>query len=103
HVADLADAHLRAIERLGGGTPSQALNLGTGRGHSVREVIDTVRSVSGQVVPFEEAPRRAGDPPTLVADASRARAVLGWEPRYPGLATVVEHAWRWHTRGNGKR
>src|SRR5690606_2801742 len=63
HVVDLADAHLRALERLGAGTPSQALNLGTGRGHSVREVIETVRAVSNRDVPFEPAPRRAGDPP----------------------------------------
>ncbi len=99
HVVDLADAHLRAIERLGAGTPSQALNLGTGRGHSVREVIETVRAVGNRDAPFEAAPRRAGDPPALVADASRAREVLGWEPKYPELATIVEHAWRWHTEG----
>lgn len=103
HVVDLADAHLRAIERLGAGTPSQALNLGTGRGHSVREVIETVRAVSNRDVPFEPAPRRAGDPPALVADASRAREVLGWEPKYPELATIVEHAWRWHTEGKAGR
>ncbi|HEX7086988.1 MAG TPA: UDP-glucose 4-epimerase GalE [Vicinamibacterales bacterium] len=103
HVVDLADAHLRALERLGAGTPSQALNLGTGRGHSVREVIETVRTVSRQDVPFEPAPRRAGDPPMLVADASRAREVLGWEPKYPELSTIVEHAWRWHTEGKAGR
>ena len=98
HVVDLAEAHLRALERLGNGTPSQALNLGTGRGHSVRDVIDAVRAVAGRDVPFEAAPRRPGDPPALVADPSRARETLGWTPRYPGLETIVEHAWRWHTR-----
>jgi UDP-arabinose 4-epimerase len=96
HVADLADAHLRAIECLNGGTPSQAINLGTGVGHSVRQVIDLVGQVSGRHVPFDVAPRRAGDPPELVADPSRARAVLGWTPRYGRLDTIVDHAWKWH-------
>jgi UDP-glucose-4-epimerase GalE len=96
HVADLADAHLRAIECLNGGTPSQAINLGTGVGHSVRQVIDTVGQVSGRHVPFDVAPRRAGDPPELVADPSRARAVLGWTPRSGRLETIVDHAWKWH-------
>jgi UDP-glucose 4-epimerase len=96
HVADLADAHLRALDALDRGTPSQALNLGTGRGHSVRDVIDTVARVSGRDVPFIEAPRRAGDPPELVADPSRARDVLGWSCRYADLETIVRHAWTWH-------
>ena len=96
HVADLADAHLRAIESLNGGARSQAINLGTGVGHSVRQVIDTVGQVSGRHVPFDIAPRRAGDPPELVADPSRARAVLGWTPRYGRLETIVDHAWKWH-------
>lgn len=96
HVVDLADAHLRAIERLGAGTPSQAVNLGTGRGHSVRQVIDAVAAVSGRKVPFDLAPRRAGDPPELVADPSRAHAVLGWTPRFAELPVIVSHAWKWH-------
>jgi UDP-glucose-4-epimerase GalE len=96
HVADLADAHLRAIERLGTGTPSQAINLGTGRGHSVLEVIDTVRRVSGKTVPFVKAGRRAGDPPELVAAPARARDVLGWTCQYAELDVIVGHAWRWH-------
>jgi UDP-arabinose 4-epimerase len=97
HVIDLADAHLRALDRLQAGTPSQAINLGTGRGHSVREVIDTVHRIGGREVPFDLAPRRAGDPPELVADPARARDVLAWTPRYADLATIVEHAWRWHS------
>ena len=97
HVFDLADAHLRALDRLGSGTASQAINLGTGRGHSVREVIDTVTHVSGRTAPFEVAPRRAGDPPELVADPARARAVLEWTPRYADLSTIVSHAWQWHS------
>ena len=80
HVMDLADAHRRALEGLGNGTASQAINLGTGQGHSVRSVIETVNRVGGKKVPFEEAPRRAGDPPELVAApgprAGRARMVL---------------------------
>jgi UDP-glucose-4-epimerase GalE len=97
HVADLADAHLRAIERLQTGTPSQAINLGTGRGHSVLEVIQTVKQVSGGDVPYVAAGRRAGDPPALVAAPARAREVLGWTCQYADLSVIVQHAWRWHT------
>jgi UDP-glucose-4-epimerase GalE len=96
HVMDLADAHRRALEGLGNGTASQAINLGTGQGHSVRSVIDTVNRVGGKKVPFEEAPRRAGDPPELVAAPGRAREVLGWSCRYAALEVIVEHAWKWH-------
>jgi UDP-arabinose 4-epimerase len=98
HVMDLADAHLRAIERLGAGTSSQAINLGTGRGHSVKEVVDTVSRVGGNRVPVIESPRRPGDPPELVAAPARARDVLGWACRYPGIDTIVEHAWAWHRK-----
>ncbi len=98
HVMDLADAHLRALDRLGAGTPSQAINLGTGRGHSVREVVDTVARVSGLAVPTVESPRRPGDPPKLVAAPDRARDVLGWTPRYADLETIVRHAWAWHEK-----
>jgi UDP-glucose-4-epimerase GalE len=98
HVMDLADAHLRALDYLVGGGASTAINLGTGRGHSVREVIDTVERVGGRPVPRTDSPRRAGDPPELVADPGRAKQVLGWTPRYAELAPIVEHAWRWQTR-----
>jgi len=98
HVSDLADAHLAALEYLSGGGGSTALNLGTGRGHSVLEVIAAVEQVTGRTVPRKEAPRRAGDPPSLVADARRAAEVLSWTPRFPDLRTIVEHAWRWHSR-----
>ena len=96
HVIDLADAHRRALEGLDNGTASQAINLGTGQGHSVRSVIDTVNRVGRKKVPFEEAPRRAGDPPELVAAPGRARDVLGWSCRYAALDVIVEHAWKWH-------
>src|SRR5262249_24870476 len=96
HVMDLADAHLRALEHLGNGTASQAINLGTGHGHSVRAVIDTVSRVGGRKVPLDLARRRAGDPPELVAAPGRARDVLGWSCRYAALDLIVEHAWKWH-------
>jgi len=98
HVMDLGDAHLRALDRLRAGAPSQAINLGTGHGHSVKEVVDTVARVSGRTVPFVEAPRRAGDPPELVAAPARARGVLGWTCQFPDLETIVRHAWTWHEK-----
>jgi UDP-arabinose 4-epimerase len=98
HVADLADAHLVALAQLGKGAPSLTLNLGTGRGHSVREVISAVERASGRKVPVRETDRRAGDPPALVADARQAAALLGWKPRYPDLDTIIGHAFRWRDR-----
>lgn len=98
HVLDLADAHLRALDRLRSGTSSQAINLGTGRGHSVREVVDTIARVAGKPVPVVESPRRPGDPPELVAAPERARDVLGWTCRYAELETIVRHAWTWHEK-----
>jgi UDP-arabinose 4-epimerase len=100
HVADLADAHILALQHLTNGTESLKLNLGTGRGHSVREVIATVEKVSGRKVPAREVGRRAGDPPALVADPAKARQVLGWQPKYAALETIVEHAFRWHSRSS---
>ena len=96
HVMDLADAHLRALDRLKNGQSSQAINLGTGRGHSVREVVDAVARVSGRQVPVVEKARRPGDPAELVAAPARAREVLGWICRYAELETIVRHAWAWH-------
>ena len=95
HVDDLATAHLAALERLEPGQMMR-LNLGTGRGHSVREVVDTCRRVTGHPIPAEVSERRPGDPPELVADASRAFQQLQWQPRYADLETIVETAWRWH-------
>lgn len=97
HVMDLADAHVLALRHLVDGGACGALNLGTENGSSVREVIAAVERVSGQPIEVREAARRAGDPPRLVADARRARDLLGWEPRYADLDVVVETAWRWHT------
>lgn len=99
HVSDLADAHVRALGHLLGGGASDALNLGTGRGHSVREVIAAVARASARAVPAVDAPRRAGDPPALVAAPGRAAAVLGWRPVHSSLETIVRTALRWHARG----
>jgi UDP-arabinose 4-epimerase len=96
HVLDLADAHIRALDYLRAGGTSQALNLGNGKGYSVREVVESVERVSGQTVPFEEGPRRPGDPPELIGDARRAIDTFECNPRYPELDTIVETAWRWH-------
>jgi len=94
HVMDLADAHIAVLETLK--TRSVRYNLGTGRGHSVREVIRAVEEVGGRRVPVESGPRRAGDPAMLVADPSAIRRDLGWTPRYAELRQIVETAWRWH-------
>ena len=96
HVTDLAEAHVRALHHLWGGGESVILNLGTGQGHSVREVVQGVEQVSGKPVPAREAPRRPGDPPALVADATQAERILQWRPKRSELSTVVETAWRWH-------
>lgn len=94
HVMDLAEAHVRALSRLDPGA-YRAYNLGTGTGTSVRQVIETVRRVSGKAVPTRSAPRRPGDPPVLVASNARAGAELGWRPTRSGIEQVVEAAWRW--------
>jgi UDP-glucose-4-epimerase GalE len=100
HVSDLADAHVRALDLLLGGGPSRKLNLGTGRGHSVRQVLDAVRAVAGRPVPQVAAARRAGDPPELVADPAAAVALLGPElTARSSLARIVETAWAWHMHG----
>ena len=95
HVTDLGDAHVRAIEALLGGHPSGAYNLGTGAGHSNREVLAAVEKGVGRAVPVVEAPRRAGDPPVLIADASRFQREFDWHPRYSDLETIVATAWEW--------
>jgi UDP-arabinose 4-epimerase len=98
HVSDLAEAHLRALGHLAAGGDSVALNLGTGRGHSVREVIAAVERVGGRKVPQREAARRPGDPPELVADPALALSRLGWQPRHSDLDTIISTALAWETR-----
>jgi UDP-glucose-4-epimerase GalE len=95
HVDDLAEAHLLALEKL---EPDKQMhyNLGIGRGYSVREVIAAVESVTGKKVPVKEGPRRAGDPPVLVASSDKIQKELGWKPRYTDIKSIVETAWNWH-------
>ena len=98
HVADLCSAHLLALRRLLEGGGSARYNLGNGNGFSVREVIQAVRRVTGHAIPVVVQPRRAGDPPVLVADATAARRELGWSPRHDSLDDIVAHAWAWERR-----
>jgi UDP-glucose-4-epimerase GalE len=98
HVSDLADAHVRALADLAGGGASLALNLGTGFGCSVREVIAAVERVGGRAVPQRPVARRLGDPPALVADAALARSRLGWRPQYSDLDTIIRTALAWESR-----
>ncbi len=95
HVADLADAHVRALRWLADRTGAHAFNLGNGEGFSVRQVIEAARRVTSRPIRARVEAAREGDPATLVADASHARAVLGWRPRYHSLDTQLSHAWRW--------
>lgn len=98
HVDDLAVAHLLALEYLKKGGGSRAFNLGTGRGCSVRQVLDMVEEVGGIAVPYHAAPRRVGDPPVLVADNRAAQEVLGWTPKASSLRQIVESAWKWQAK-----
>jgi UDP-glucose-4-epimerase GalE len=96
HVTDLADAHRLALEALEQHGRSAAYNLGNGRPHSVKEVIETVERVTGRPVVWQMAARRAGDPAALFASNGRIQREIGWRPRYADLETIVETAWRWH-------
>lgn len=98
HVSDLADAHALALDYLRDGSSSTAINLGNGQGYSVLEVINAARDVTRQEIPIKIEGRRAGDPSHLVADSSKARSVLGWQPQHAELATIISSAWKWHTK-----
>jgi UDP-glucose 4-epimerase len=95
HVLDLARAHVKALEYLEGGGATTACNLGTGKGASVKEIIETAEAVTGKKIPVEYGDRREGDPPELVADASFAKQTLGWEAEITDLRQIVESAWAW--------
>ena len=97
HVADLADAHVKALAYLERGGASTAVNLGTSRGHSVREVIRSVERISGLRVPVVQSSRRPGDPPILAARSERATQLLGWIPKYVDLDEIIATAWNWHS------
>ncbi len=97
HVLDLADAHVRAVDYLLGGGATVELNLGTGTGTTVKELLDTISKVSGKPFPVENAPRRDGDSTTLVADNQKAKEVLDWEPQF-SLEDIIRSAWNWHSK-----
>jgi UDP-arabinose 4-epimerase len=98
HVCDLAAAHVRAVDHLLAGEPSVSVNLGTGRGYSIRDVITAVEAVGGKPVPVIRSSRRPGDPAALVANPARAQAALLWTPQISDLHTIVRTAWDWHRK-----
>lgn len=96
HVSDLADAHVLALDRLRRGGESGVFNLGVGTGFSVKQVVETVRQVTGHPIPVQIQARRAGDPAVLIASSARARTELGWQPKREKLEQIVSSAWEWH-------
>jgi UDP-glucose 4-epimerase len=97
HVSDLAVAHALSLEYLRAGNASTAINLGNGQGYSVLEVVEAARKVTGREIAVKMEGRRPGDPSHLVADATRAGSVLGWQPQKPDLAAIIGSAWEWHS------
>jgi UDP-glucose 4-epimerase len=103
HVQDLCSAHLLALRKLGEGAATTVYNLGNGNGHSVNEVIEAARRVTGHPIPVRDDPPREGDPPVLVADAQRAREELAWVPQYADIETIIAHAWQWEQKVAAER
>ncbi|MEB3313929.1 MAG: UDP-glucose 4-epimerase GalE [Cyanobacteriota bacterium] len=101
HVCDLADAHVLGLQYLLKGGETTVFNLGNGNGFSVRQVIEAATRVTGRAIPVLESDRRPGDPPSLVGGSQRARQVLGWNPQYSDIDTILTHAWRWHQQRHG--
>jgi UDP-glucose 4-epimerase len=102
HISDLAEAHILALKHLRQGGQTDFLNLGTGDGYSVMDVIECARKVTGKAIPVKIEARRAGDPPKLVADSRKARSVLGWQPAMSDLSSILRSQWEWrqkHPRG----
>lgn len=95
HVCDLSDAHLLLLRALQDGMKYGRFNLGTGTGYSIIQVLNTAKEVTGRTIDFKMQPRRAGDPPALVADGRAARSQLGWNPKLSELSTIIDHAWQW--------
>jgi len=105
HVMDLADAHMKALDYLADGKPSEAFNLGSASGYSVKEMVEAAREATGVDIPAEVGPRRAGDPDSLVASSQKARELLGWEPQYENVTDIIGTAWNWlqqHPNGYSK-
>lgn len=100
HVADLADAHVKALDYALEGNKSTSFNIGTGKGYSVREIIQAVEKVSGIQIAVQEAPRRIGDPPILLADTALSRGSLNWKPKFSELDFMIKTAWEWHSKQN---
>ena len=96
HIDDLAQAHLLALKRLLSGLPGGCFNLGNGSGHSVMQLIETARKVTGKTIPSKVVDRRPGDPAVLIGSSEKAIKTLGWHPRFPELETIIETAWKWH-------
>ncbi|MEN8698081.1 UDP-glucose 4-epimerase GalE [Bacillus infantis] len=96
HVEDLIDAHLLALQYLQNGGKSEIINLGSGQGFSVKEMIEAVREVTGHEIPDKVVPRRSGDPSTLIASSQKAKTVLGWNPQRTSIKQIIEDAWSWH-------
>ncbi len=101
HVVDLAQAHVLGLEYLLNGGDSQIFNLGNGQGFSVQEVIDIAKEVTRREITVEKGDRRPGDPAILVSSSEKAQKVLGWQPQYPDLKTIMTHAWQWHLKRHG--
>lgn len=103
HVTDLAEAHFLALKRMMNLNKSDFFNLGTGKGYSVKELIQEAEKVTGRKVPVKMGPRRAGDPPQLVADNRKAAEILQWTPRHSDLANILKTSWAWHQKWFGKK
>lgn len=96
HVVDLVDAHILALNYLSTHEESQIINLGSSNGFSVKELLTEAIKVTGKDIPAEVAPRRAGDPSMLVASNEKAKTILGWNPQYTDVETIISSAWQWH-------
>ncbi|MFP6759457.1 MAG: UDP-glucose 4-epimerase GalE [Alphaproteobacteria bacterium] len=97
HVSDVAEAHVSALGRILDGERAATINIGSGQGYSVKQVIESVERISGRLLPLAEAPPRPGDPPVLVADIAVAEEVLGWQPQHTDLDEIIKTAWDWRT------
>ncbi|MFL2081594.1 UDP-glucose 4-epimerase GalE [Latilactobacillus sakei] len=96
HILDLAEAHILALDYMKAGNPSTAFNLGSNHGYSVKEILAATRAVTKMSIPTVIAPRRPGDPDVLVADSTKAREILGWQPQYENINDIIQTAWQWH-------